>query len=150
MGNYKHTLVVESDLPEAEFKRAVETIWLRNSFSPGKLLDLKTRSLIPKSVAVTPTPRYFTWIADVCALLNWEKKDGADLVEDVSWFGCFDDGMSSSAAIAEAKTRGVLVYIVDRWVYQPGRFTEEAPKASTAQEAAEHHSTQASADAHSD
>lgn len=128
MGKYKHTLVIESDLDEKDFKRAVETIWLVNSFSPGKLLDFKTRSLVPKSVAVTPTPRYFKWIADVCALLGWEKAEGADLVEDVSWFGCFDDGMSPSAAVAEAKARGVLVSIVGKWVYQPRNFTEEAPK----------------------
>lgn len=124
MGNYKHTIVIETDLDEKDFKRAVETIWLTNSFSPGKLISFKTRSLVPNSTPTLPTPRYFTWIANVCMLLGWERLAGADLVEDVSWFGCFDDGMTPEAAIEEAKARGVLVSIEGKWVYLPKVYSE--------------------------
>jgi hypothetical protein len=32
----------------------------------------------------------------------------ADLVEDLSWFFCFDDGMSPEEAVEEAKSKGVV------------------------------------------
>lgn len=46
---------------------------------------------------------YFNWIAEVCRLMNQPKEYGANLVEDPSWFGCWDDGMTPEEALAEYK-----------------------------------------------
>jgi hypothetical protein len=51
---------------------------------------------------------YYEWIAEVCVLLGKPKEYGAELVQDVNWFGCWDDGMSAEDAVAEAKSKGVV------------------------------------------
>jgi len=51
---------------------------------------------------------YFEWIKEICKLLNRPAEDGGILVEDVSWFGCYDDGMSPQQAIDEATEKNIL------------------------------------------
>lgn len=50
--------------------------------------------------------RYFNWIKKARELLGKTSgpEDGTDfinMVNDVSWFGCFDDGMTPEEAVAE-------------------------------------------------
>ena len=52
--------------------------------------------------------KYFQWIADCCKELNWDIKEGAALVQDVNWFGCYDDGMTAKDAVKEAISEGVV------------------------------------------
>ena len=52
---------------------------------------------------------YYKWIAEVCKELNWETEEGAYIVDDVNWFGCFDDGMSAKDAVDEAVSKGAVV-----------------------------------------
>lgn len=52
--------------------------------------------------------KYYEWIAQCCEELNWDVKEGANLVKDVSWFGCYDDGMSPKNAVNEAIRKGVV------------------------------------------
>jgi len=52
--------------------------------------------------------KYFEWIAECCKELGWEKKEGVKLVEDVNWFGCYDDGMTPKEAVDEAVSKGVV------------------------------------------
>jgi hypothetical protein len=58
--------------------------------------------------------KYFDWIGEVMKLLELPIEKGADFVEDVNWFGCYDDGMTPEAAIIEAKEVGVLDYYIRR------------------------------------
>lgn len=52
--------------------------------------------------------KYFEWISECCKELNWNIKEGAVLVEDVNWFGCYDDGMTANEAVNEAVSKGVV------------------------------------------
>jgi len=52
--------------------------------------------------------KYFEWIAECCKELNWDIKEGVALVEDVNWFGCWDDGMMAKEAVDEAVSKGVI------------------------------------------
>lgn len=52
--------------------------------------------------------KYFEWIAGCCKELNWDISEGKILVEDVNWFGCWDDGMTPKEAVAEAISKGVV------------------------------------------
>jgi len=36
------------------------------------------------------------------------KEYGANLVEGVNWFGCWDDGMTPEDAVAEAREKGAI------------------------------------------
>jgi hypothetical protein len=56
--------------------------------------------------------RYFGWLKRVRELLD--KASGPDDADDflkmanyVSWFGCFDDGMTPEQAVAEFKRKGM-------------------------------------------
>ena len=51
---------------------------------------------------------YFEFIAECCKELEWDIKDGAMLVQDVNWFGCWDDGMTAKEAVDEAVSKGVV------------------------------------------
>ena len=53
--------------------------------------------------------QYYQWIAEACKELNWDIFEGIYLVEDVNWFGCFDDGMSAKEAVDEAVSKGAIV-----------------------------------------
>lgn len=55
-----------------------------------------------------PKNKYFEWIAQCCKELNFDIKDGASMVNDVNWFGCYDDGMSPKEAVEEAISKGVV------------------------------------------
>ena len=52
--------------------------------------------------------KYFEWVAECCKELNWDIKDGKVLVQDVNWFGCWDDGMTAKEAVDEAVSKGVV------------------------------------------
>lgn len=52
--------------------------------------------------------KYYEWIAQCCKELNWDIREGEKLVEDVNWFGCYDDGMSPKDAVDEAVRNGVV------------------------------------------
>ena len=67
---------------------------------------LETESMGKKD-EIHPSPRYFKWIAQCCKELNWETKEGDQLVEDPNWFGCYDDGMTPKEAV-EAISKGVV------------------------------------------
>lgn len=54
--------------------------------------------------------RYFTWIKTCRELLGKPSTpdDGPEFVamcNDVSWFGCYDDGMTPDQAVAEFKRK---------------------------------------------
>ena len=61
-----------------------------------------------KTLDITDRKPYFEWIAECCKELNWDKREGASLVEDVSWFACYDDGMTAKEAVDEAVSKGVV------------------------------------------
>jgi len=52
--------------------------------------------------------KYFEWIAECCKELNWDIKEGANLVSDINWFGCYDDGMTAKEAVEEAISKNVV------------------------------------------
>ena len=54
--------------------------------------------------------RYFAWIAKVRELLGKSSgpDDGKDFIamcNDVSWFGCYDDGMTPEQAVNEYRQK---------------------------------------------
>jgi len=54
--------------------------------------------------------KYFTWIKQCRELLGKTstESDGEEFVamcNDISWFGCFDDGMTPEQAVAEYKQK---------------------------------------------
>ena len=51
---------------------------------------------------------FFTWIHKVGEICGWSNEETADRISDRSWFFCYDDGMSPEAAVAEAKTHGIV------------------------------------------
>lgn len=52
-----------------------------------------------------PIPRYFTWLAAVCDEMGWPRARGRKMINDVSWHGCFDDGMSPVQAANEYRRK---------------------------------------------
>lgn len=52
--------------------------------------------------------RYYRWIADCCQELGWDIREGERMVEDVNWWGCYDDGMTPKEAVDEAVSKGVV------------------------------------------
>lgn len=52
--------------------------------------------------------RWFSWLFEVGRIAGWTVDQTADRVNDVSWFGCFDDGMTPQQAYDEAKSKGVV------------------------------------------
>lgn len=52
--------------------------------------------------------KYFEWIAECCKELHWDIGRGAELIEDPSWFGCYDDGMTAASAVEEAVSKGIV------------------------------------------
>lgn len=132
----KTVIRIETDLPANEIGEAIKKLY-------GDKVVIRVLSeapVVPAPVlAATHPPRYFTWLAEVCALLGWDRAKGADLVQDVNWFGCYDDGATPEIAVAEGKRTGVLVERDGAWFYEPQNMGVE-----------EHKETQAAADAHSD
>ncbi len=51
---------------------------------------------------------WFMWLKDVCVLLDKPSTYGIELMKDMSWFYCFDDGLSPAQAVAEARSKGVV------------------------------------------
>jgi hypothetical protein len=51
---------------------------------------------------------YYQWIFEVCGILNIPAGEGAKLVDDLNWFGCYDDGLTPQEAVDEAKANGVV------------------------------------------
>jgi predicted RNase H-like HicB family nuclease len=49
--------------------------------------------------------RYFEFIEKCGELLGRNIEQQADMVEDVSWFGCYDDGMTPEEAVKEYKEK---------------------------------------------
>jgi len=49
--------------------------------------------------------RFFEWIAECCKELGWPIEKGKYLIEDKSWYWCFDDGMSPKAAVQECLSK---------------------------------------------
>ncbi len=52
--------------------------------------------------------RFFTWITEVGKIANWTNEETATRVEDVSWFFCYDDGLTPLEAYNEAKSKGIV------------------------------------------
>lgn len=52
-------------------------------------------------------PQFFQWVAECCALLGEPREFGENLMpeKDISWWACFDDGMTPEAAVAEYKAK---------------------------------------------
>jgi hypothetical protein len=46
--------------------------------------------------------KYFSWLKEVGELAGWTEEETAAHVNDINFFGCFDDGMSAEATVAEA------------------------------------------------
>jgi len=45
---------------------------------------------------------YFQFIYECAILLGRDpEKDGAEMLDDVNWFGCWDDGETPESAVAE-------------------------------------------------
>ena len=63
-----------------------------------KILDQQRKDKELKSNVIPK--KYFKWIYAVSLLLN---VNGADLIDDPNWFGCYDDGMTPEEAVAEYK-----------------------------------------------
>jgi len=56
--------------------------------------------------------RYFNWIKECRTLLGKQSgpDDGDDFItmcNDISWFGCFDDGMNPKEAVDEYKRKAL-------------------------------------------
>lgn len=52
--------------------------------------------------------KYFSWVADVSKVIGINPKDAGWIVQDVSWFYCYDDGMTPEEAVAEAREKGII------------------------------------------
>jgi hypothetical protein len=52
-------------------------------------------------------PQFFQWVAECCTLLGKPREFGENLMpeKDISWWACFDDGMTPEAAVAEYKAK---------------------------------------------
>lgn len=53
-------------------------------------------------------PGYTKWIFGVVKELGITPEEGEHYFRDPNWFFCYDDGMTPSEAIAEARSKGVL------------------------------------------
>jgi len=53
-------------------------------------------------------PGYTKWIFEICQLLEITPEEGEKLFRDPNWFFCYDDGMTSEAAIKKAKRVGAI------------------------------------------
>ena len=49
--------------------------------------------------------KFYEWIAECCKELGWPIEKGALLVDNDSWYWCFDDGMSPKAAVKECLSK---------------------------------------------
>lgn len=47
--------------------------------------------------------KFFSWLAEVCAELDKPAEFGVELVEDESWYFCYDDGLTPQQAVKEFK-----------------------------------------------
>lgn len=45
--------------------------------------------------------KFYEWIADCCKELGWPIEKGCILIEDDSWYWCYDDGMTPEEAVKE-------------------------------------------------
>lgn len=52
--------------------------------------------------------KYFIWFHQVGDLGKWNDEERVERVKDMSWFWCFDDGMTPEQAFALAKSQGVV------------------------------------------
>ena len=44
---------------------------------------------------------FYRWLFEVGTLLKLTNDETANLIEDISWLGCYDDGMTPKEAIEE-------------------------------------------------
>lgn len=53
------------------------------------------------------SPRFFQWVAQCCVLLGKPIEYGVNMMpeKDISWWACFDDGMTPEQAVAEYKSK---------------------------------------------
>ena len=52
--------------------------------------------------------KFFAWLKQVGGILGYNLEETAKLVNDISWFFCYDDGMTAEEAVAEARSKGVV------------------------------------------
>lgn len=49
--------------------------------------------------------KFFEWVSECCKELGWPIEKGKFLVEDPSWFFCYDDGMTPKEAVKECLSK---------------------------------------------
>lgn len=70
---------------------------------------------------------FFEWVFLCTKELGWDPKDGYKMLpaEDISWFNCYDDGLTPKEAVAEAISKGVVKKNVQN------ASSQEAPATNT-------------------